>query len=178
MNDMNFKFDLVDKYTPDVVIKEKIDQIEIATKGYVKAYIKEYAGPVSSYHTRKLPLSEVIANPWQGEERDVDIQEDLGEQDKKDHRFEVYLNVKGLDYYKYRIMFFNYGTISYPVTIVLEEDFAVEYCGRRSTTFQFDSMKMLEEMLDKILQCKTMISLLQNLINEAIRQENKTSSTE
>ena len=37
-------------------------------------------------------------------------------------------------------------------------------------------MRELEDMFNQILSCKTMLSLIQNLINEAIRQENKTVS--
>lgn len=39
----------------------------------------------------------------------VDIQEDLGEQSKEDHRYEVFLTVKGLEHYRYRLMFVDYG---------------------------------------------------------------------
>ena len=57
----------------------------------------------------------------------------------------------------------------------MNEDLAIEYCGRRNTTFHIESMKKLEEMLDRILQSKMMLSLIQNLINEAIRKENSIS---
>ena len=174
MNETTFTFDLIDKYTPDIVIQTKIEQVEIATKGYVKAIINSYNGPISSYRTKKSSLTAAL-DAFQIEEREVDIQEDLGEQDQKDYRYEVFLSVKGLEHYKYRMMFVNYGTISYPVTIVMNEDLAIEYCGRRNTTFHIESMKKLEEMLDRILQSKMMLSLIQNLINEAIRKENSIS---
>ena len=54
-----------------------------------------------------------------------DIQDDLGEQSKEDHRYEVFLTVKGLEHYRYRMMFVDYGAISYPATIVLNEMLAI-----------------------------------------------------
>ena len=58
----------------------------------------------------------------------------------------------------------------------MNEDLAVEYTGKRITNFNVESMRELEDMDNQILSCKTMLSLIQNLINEAIRQENKTVS--
>lgn len=70
-------------------------------------------------------------------------------------------------------MFVDYGTISYPVTIVMNEELAVEYSGRRNDRFLIGSMKELEEMMNAIMNSDTMIVLFQNLINEALRQESK-----
>ena len=95
----------------------------------------------------------------------VDIQEDLGEQSKEDHRYEVFLTVKGLEHYRYRLMFVDYGAISYPVTIVLNEMLAIEYSGKRNDIYYIDSMKELENMLDVV------IDFIQKLINESLRQE-------
>lgn len=103
----------------------------------------------------------------------VDIQNELGEQTNKRNRFEVFITAKGLEHYKYRLMFVDYGTISYPVTIVMNEELAVEYSGRRNDRFLIGSMKELEEMMNVIMNSDTMIALLQNLINEALRQESK-----
>lgn len=175
MDNMTFNFELIDKFTPDVVVKKKIEQVEVVTKGYVKAEIKEYSGPIKSYK-KKIPSFQTALSAFQTEEKEVDIQEDLGELDQKRCRFEVFLSVKGLEHYKYRMMFLDYGTISYPVTVVMNEDLAVEYSGRRNATFHIDSMQNLEEMIDQILQSGTMISLIQSLINEALRYENSVES--
>ena len=35
----------------------------------------------------------------------IDIQEKLGEQDDKKHRYQVLLTLEGLEHYKYRMMF-------------------------------------------------------------------------
>lgn len=101
----------------------------------------------------------------------VDIQEDLGEQSKEDHRYEVFLTVKGLEHYRYRLMFVDYGAISYPVTLVLNEMLAIEYSGRRNDIYYIDSMKELENMLDVVINSESMIDFIQKLINESLRQE-------
>ena len=101
----------------------------------------------------------------------VDIQEDLGEQSKVDHRYEVFLTVKGLEHYRYRLMFVDYGAISYPVTIVLNEMLAIEYSGKRNDIYYIDSMKELENMLDVVINSESMIDFIQKLINESLRQE-------
>lgn len=101
----------------------------------------------------------------------VDIQEDLGEQSKEDHRYEVFLTVKGLEHYRYRLMFVDYGAISYPITIVLNEMLAIEYSGRRNDIYYIDSMKELENMLDVVINSESMIDFIQKLINESLRQE-------
>lgn len=101
----------------------------------------------------------------------VDIQEDLGEQSKEDHRYEVFLTVKGLEHYRYRLMFVDYGAISYPVTIVLNEMLAIEYSGKRNDIYYIDSMKELENMLDVVINSESMIDFIQKLINESLRQE-------
>lgn len=173
MDKRTFTFDLLDKYTPDVVIENSLKQIEEATQGYVIGEIKEYGGPISSY-TKTVGLASALgALQTTSETVRVDIQKDLGEQDKENHRYEVFLTVKDLAHYKYRMMFVDYGAVSYPVTIVLNDTLAVAYSGKRTDTFHIGSMADLEDMLSAIFNSDTMISLLQNLINESLRQEIK-----
>lgn len=99
----------------------------------------------------------------------------MGVCDNEQYKYEVYISVKGLEYYKYRIMFLEHGTIAYPVKIVLSEELAYEYSQKKIYTFNIDTMKALEDMMDKIINSQTMVKLLQSLINEAIRQENEIS---
>ena len=70
------------------------------------------------------------------------------------------------------MMFVGYGSISYPVTIVMDEKLAAVYKGSLNKTFFLGSMQQVEEMMDLIINSDTMISFLQNLINESIRREN------
>lgn len=178
MKEQEFVFDLVDKYSPEIVISNLLKQIASATRGYVCGQIQEYNGEITSYTKEVGGFGAALSAFQKGTETvHVDIQEDLGEQDCENHRYEVFLSVKGLEHYKYRMMFVDYRTVSYPVTIVMNEDLAVEYTGgRRRTKFDVKSMKELEDMVNQILSCKTMLSLIQNLINETIRQENKAVS--
>ncbi|MCI8640055.1 MAG: hypothetical protein HFG41_13190 [Coprococcus sp.] len=165
MDKKTFSFELVDKYTPETVIRNSLKQMEEATDGHVLGKIEEYQGPICSY-TKKGVLGTL------SEPEEVNIQDALGEQNDERNRYEVYLTVKGLEHYKYRMMFVDYGAISYPVTIVMNETLAREYNGGRlQEKFLVKSMKDLEDMLSTIFESKAMLSLLQSLINESLRQE-------
>lgn len=165
-----FTFELVDKFKPEVVIRKCLEQISEETRGYVFGKIEAYSGPIASY-TKKVGVGAALSAIHGSETVEVDIQDKLGVQDEEKNRYEVYLSVKGLEHYKYRIMFVDYGTVSYPARIVMNEELAIEYWGQRKTSFSVVSMDMLENMMNKILHCGTMIVLLQNLINEALRKE-------
>lgn len=69
------------------------------------------------------------------------------------------------------MMFVDYGAISYPATIVLNEMLAIEYSGKRNDTYYIDSMKELENMLDVVINSDSMIAFIQKLIDESLRQE-------
>ena len=76
-----------------------------------------------------------------------------------------------MDNYKYRLMFVDYGAVAYPVTIVLNDVLAEEYCDQRKDSFSIDSMKELQELMDIIINSQTLFKLIQSLINESIRRE-------
>lgn len=171
MNEEKFCFDLLDRYAPDIVIKKALEQVEQATKGHVVGNIARYDGPVYSY-TKKTGLAAALGTTQlYSDTVNVDIQQDLGEQNTDQNKFEVFLTVKGLEHYKYRMMFVQYSTIAYPVTIVMNEALAIEYSGKRNDIFTIASMKKLEELMELVLNSETMLILLQNLINESLRQE-------
>lgn len=172
MDSRNFTFELKDKYTPEKVIENFLCQVNEATQGYVIGKIIPYDGPIQSY-TKNTGLS-VVTTTFK--ETIVDIQEKLGEQDEERHRYEVFLTAKNLEHYKYRMMFVNYGAIAYPVTIVLNEVLSEEYCGKRIDTFLINNMSELESMMETIINSQTLITLIQNLINESLRKEYQTDS--
>lgn len=58
----------------------------------------------------------------------------------------------------------------------MDEEMAIAYTGKRNEQFIIGSMKELEEMMDIIINSDTMILLVQNLINESLRQESKMQS--
>jgi len=167
MDKKNFTFELLDKYTPDKVIENFLAQIKEATQGYVIGNIIPYDGPIQSY--KKNNGLNVVTMTFK--ETMVDIQEKLGEQDDEKHRYEVFLTVEGLEHYKYRMMFVDYGAIAYPVTIVMNEALSEEYCGKRIDTFLIESMGELETMMETVINSKTMMVLIQNLINEFLRKK-------
>ena len=172
---MEFNFDLVDRWTPDKVIEDKLKELGEVTKGYVEGKIESYEGHIFSYdYKRKNGLAGLNSLYQNAEETvHVNIQDKLGEQNNEEKKFEVYLKVKGIENYKYRMMFVEYGTVSYPATFVLNADIAAEYgSGRRNTIVKLNSMLEIQELLNKIFESGMMTELIQNLINEAIRQEN------
>lgn len=174
MNEAMFSFELKDKYPPEVVIDKKLKEISDVTRGYVSGKIEKYLGEISSYK-KKVGLTAAFETlAIESGTIEVDIQEDLGEICSENHRFEVFLIVKGLEYYKYRMMFVDYGAIAYPVTVVMNDMLAYEYSEKRKTVFCVKSMQELEDMLDKILVSNGMVSLIQSLIGEALRQEKLT----
>ena len=172
MDTTKFKFDLVDKYAPFDVIKKALTQIDSATKGYVIGNIQEYAGKIKSY-TKTTGLSATLGVLQGPNTVEIDVQDSLGEQSEIDHRYEVFLSVKGLEKYKYRMMFVDYGALSYPVTIVLNKQLSHIYNNKKyEDTFVLKTMKQLEEMLSIIINSDFLVQIIQNLINEAIRREN------
>ena len=175
MEQDTFKFDLVDNRLPEDVIREIIGSINTATRGYVYAQIERYEGYVTSYNRKAggslLSAMELLASTEKTVH--VDIQEDLGEQSDRDNKFEVYLSVKGLEHYKYRMMFVHYRAISYPVRIVLSEDLA-DISGHYKDSFEVMSVSELENLMQGLIKSEFLRNLIQNLINEALRIENQT----
>jgi len=165
-----FSFDLLSRERPNITIGNSLKQIEQATNGYVIGNIAKYDGPIYSYTKEKTEGLLAGLQPTKTTVK-VDIQKKLGEQNSEQNRFEVFLTVKGLEHYKYRMMFVDYCDIAYPVTIVMDEALAAEYNGRRNYIFKINSEKELEEMLDVVINSNTMISLIQLLIDESLRQE-------
>lgn len=185
MNEEDFSFDLKDDITPDKVIADSLSVIEKSTKGYVKGNISEYNGRIQSYSKevtvpKKSPssvaamITDMYGPKTETRTIEVDIQDSLGEIGNDDHRFEVYLTVKGMDKYKYRMMFVDYTSVSYPVTIVLNDDLLQEYRASYNDTFKLKTVKEVQDMMDAILNSGTLKRLIQDLINEAIRIERKS----
>lgn len=85
----------------------------------------------------------------------------------------TYLSVKGMEKYKYRMMFVDYKSVSYPVTIVLNDDLVTEYRSTYDDTFQLRSVKEVQDMMEKIINSGTLTRLIQSLISEAIRIEKR-----
>lgn len=50
---MEFNFDLVDRFTPDKVIEDKLKELGEVTKGYVEGKIESYEGHIFSYDYKR-----------------------------------------------------------------------------------------------------------------------------
>ena len=161
MDKNSFNFELESKEIPFDVIKEAISIIDIASRNYVSASIVEYNGNIDSYIRRSSAAS--IAEVMNSK-KEIDYQE---------FKYEVYLTVKGLDNYKYRMFFVRYGSISYPVTIVLNRDIAEKSLGKTQTKYFISNEDNLRDMLNEIINSSYIFSIVQSLINEALRRENK-----
>ena len=170
MNRSQFSFELVDNLAPKEVIENALIQIGEATQQYVKGKISEYHGEIHSY-TKTEGIGDVLSVFHTTNTYEVDIQTELGEISEELNRYEVYLCAKNMNSYKYRLMFVDYGAISYPLTVVLNEELAEEYSDKLGDTFTIATMKQLEELMTKIINSKTLIRLIQSLINESIRRE-------
>ena len=152
MGNLKFEFKLKDEYTPEVAIMKILSQIEEATQGYVQGKVEVYNGPINSY--KQPGLAAFLNNSSiMDDEKTIDIQDELGEIGTENHKYEVFLAVKGLPHYKYRMMFI--------------------YSGQYKELFKCDSMKTLQDMMEKIINSEPMIAFIQKLINEALRQEAK-----
>ena len=132
------------------------------------AKIENYNGHIKSYK-RYSSISTIAASLNAATE--IDIQDELGEIENEEFKYEVYLTVKGLNNYKYRMFFVRYGSISYPVTIVLNSDIAYECFRKNKTNYLINNEKDLKEMLDTIINSQYIIKVVQSLIYEGLRRE-------
>lgn len=172
MKKENFCFKLKDTKSPDQVVREYANQVSQCTNNMVICEIKPYDGMITSY-VKKSAWVEAVSAWGRTNEDTIDIQNDLGEQSEVENKYEVYLTVKGLEHYKYRIMFIRYGAISYPVSVVLNEDIAEAYSGKSQYEYEIESMDELKKLLEQIFDTEYSIKLIQSLIYEAMRQEAK-----
>ena len=173
MDNMKFSFELVDRYKPNEVLEMALKQVEDATRGFVKGNIQDYDGPMQDY-LKKNGWAETLGSLVTASDVTVSIQDSLGEQGTEKHKYEVYLTVDALLHYQYRIMFLEYGTISYPAKVVMNDNLAAECFGNFKNKFEVESMAEMENMIDTILSSDVMNKLIQNLINESLRQKLKS----
>lgn len=68
-------------------------------------------------------------------------------------------------------MFLQFGTVSYPAKVVMNDDLATICFGKLKNTFEVESMAKLEELINAILESEIMVKLIQSLINESLRKE-------
>ena len=94
-------FNDIDLTAPEKVISEILTQLNEETNGIICGNIVNYNGNVMSYTKANFSsLAAVI-----GSDKEVDIQNDLGEIGQETHKFECYLYTPEYDKYKYRVFF-------------------------------------------------------------------------
>ena len=165
-----FNFELKDTESPEEVIAECAKEIEECTNNMVICNVLAYDGKTTSYvKTNGLLEMTMAVNTG----KKVDIQDFLGEQSNVDNKYEVFLSVQGLDYYKYLIMFLNYRAIAYPGQVVLNEDIAEAYNGKKQYVYDIASKDELRSMFETIINTEYFTELLQSLIYESMRQARK-----
>lgn len=164
---LNFEGDQVT--SPDEVISEIGQQLEKATRGFVKGVVKKYEGSIESYD--QLSVMASIAAALGTSMAYKDIQEDLGAIGYEVFRFEFFLTSPNLENYKYRILFFEYGIGNYPVKIVLEQGIADEIFGVENANYEIEyhTKDELANVIVNVLNSKKVIKVMQELINAAQR---------
>lgn len=164
-------FNEIDLTAPEKVISEVLDQLSKETKGIICGNIDTYSGHVMSYTKAGFSsLARAIGN----DDKEVDIQKDLGKIGQETHKFECYLYTPEYDKYKYRVFFVKYDTSNYPVDIILEESVARSISiGSSGYVVSCTTREALEDLIYKIFNSKKLISVMQELIR--INQSKKAS---
>lgn len=171
-----FCFNLENEYNPEEIVRMILPEINEATKGFVKGDILPYTGTIFSYKT--LSAVAVLASNLQAE-KEVNVQEKLGEIQPKENKYEVFLTARDIEDYKYRIMFLRFGVGGYPVTSVVSEDLAFEYTNGRTTyIFESHSMQEFEKLIQGIFTTKKLKAIIQGVIDASVRGDYRNNISE
>ena len=164
-------FDDIDLTAPDKVIEEILSQLPEATNGMVLGTIQTYTGNVFSYTKPSfLGVAEALGTV----EKNVNIQEELGQIGQETHKFECFLYTPEYDKYKYRVFFVKYDVASYPVSIILDESVAESISSLNTGyVYRCNTRDELEGLRYQIFESKRMIAIMQELIriNQAKKAE-------
>lgn len=164
-------FSIMDLTAPNKIIEEILTQLPEETHGMISGAIVKYNGPITSYTTKTgTALAAALGTIT---EKHFDIQEQLGKQGEEDNKYECYLYTTGYDKYKYRMFFMGYGIASYPVQFTLEQSIAWSILKDTSSYILVcNNRKEVEDLFIKILSCKKVVGVMQELIR--IHQTKKT----
>lgn len=162
-------FNLIDILSPEQVVNNFIENINKATQEYVTCVISNYDDV--NLKAMNSNLFSSLQNLTTSFDDQHEIQSNLGEIDSSDKNYEIYLKVKYLEHYKYRLFFLGHSEISYPATIYLQKDLSSACLKQGKCIYTCETMNSLEDILEQILSSDYLIKLLQNLINESLRQE-------
>lgn len=154
-------FSEIDLTAPDKVIKEILSQLPEVTADNVWGEIEHYDGNITSYTKSSIyDFSSALVG-----EKKVDIQTELGVSGNTEYRYECYLYSKANEFYKYRMFFVQYNIAKYPVKLVLERSIAESISPATSGyIFHCNNREELEELVERILTSKRVISIMQEII--------------
>lgn len=158
---------------PEAVLEDICTQLNGITKAFVKGNVKEFEGPIESYHLLSGMASLAAA---MGRTEQVDIQDELGEiGEEASLKFEFFLSAPQIPNYKYRILFLEYGIRTYPVKVVLEQGIADELNGEEGSGYIYEpeSRQELEELLIRVIDSKKVTDIIQDLITVSARRLRK-----
>ena len=161
----------IDLTAPDVVVNDLLEQLPVETNGLICGKIQPYSGPITSYIKRSGMESLALALGTV-QEKEVDIQKELGEIGTETHKFECYLYTPEYEKYRYRMFFTKYDVSTYPATVVLEESIAKSISGTNGGyIYTCNTRDELEELIVRVLTSKRTIKVMQELIrvNQAKR---------
>lgn len=162
-NKLNFNgkldFNDIDLTAPDKVIEEILSQLPKETNGIIFGRIQPYDGQVFSY--KQIGLAGMFAT----EDKQIDIQNNLGKIGEETHKFECFLYTSEYDKYKYRVFFAQYDIANYPVNIILDESVA-RSISRVNIGYicTCNTREELEDLIYDIFASKRMIAVMQELI--------------
>lgn len=165
----DFSFKLMDKSNPADVVLEYAKELNMQTRDYVTCHVEEYSGTIEDpktagefFGTSLFDMNSVN-------------QEELGEVGKKEYKYEVFLTIKYLDYYKYRICFMKYYSITYPIRVFIDNGLKGAIKESNSSIIKVESEEALKRVFDELFSSEEIRALVQRMIYESLRIESKES---
>ncbi len=172
---LNEKLDFadIDLTAPEIVINALLEELPVETNGLICGKIQPYSGHIMSY-TKKSGMASLAVALGNVQDKEVDIQSELGKIGTETHKFECYLYTPEYEKYHYRMFFVKYEVSNYPVTVVLEESIAKSISGTNSGyIYTCNTRDELEELIVSVLTTKRIIKVMQELIR--VNQAKKLS---
>lgn len=163
-------FQKEDLTEPLTVVSQIASKVVEETHSYVKCEIKKYDGPTDSYSETNgiMTMVDLLA----ASSHIHNIQNDLGEIESTECKYEMFLAASKFPNYKFRILFFTYKIGGYPVDLILEQGVANEFNvdGKGNYRVRVNSADELKQSIILIISTKRIIDIIQALI-DASRQE-------
>lgn len=162
-------FNDIDLTEPDKVIQVILSELSRETNGIILGKIQPYSGQIFSYRKVGIPG---ILEAFDGGDRMVDVQDQLGEIGREIHKFECYLYTPEYDKYKFRVFFIQYDIANYPVDVVLDESVSRSISDSSyGYVYTCNTRDELESLIYRIFNSKRIVAVMQELIriNQAKR---------